>query len=300
MQSAHRFPRLRALSGRGHTLLPWLAILGVAFPAFLGLAGDQPAPKPRQAQAEIRAATAKEASKPNPPDQAPVEAEAPAQTPLPDPLYNQRPGSFDGIGKWFMGREIAHYMSHQGAPWLERPERVEEEQPEKLLEELALKPGQVVADIGAGSGYFTWRLARDVGPTGKVYATDIQPEMLAILNTNMTARGLKNVQTVLGTTTAPNLPADTIDLALMVDVYHEFDHPYEMVREIVRALKPGGRLVFIEYRGEERWIPIKPLHKMTESQVRKEMSVQELDWVETIHTLPRQHIVIFKRREPAG
>lgn len=215
--------------------------------------------------------------------------------PLPDPLYETRPGSFDGIGKWFMGREIAHYMTHHGASWLERPEREEEEQPSKLVDALQLKPGQSVADIGAGSGYLSWRMAKIVGPNSKVYATDIQPEMIAILKTNMVARGVGNVVPVLGTTTDSRLPANSIDLAIMVDVYHEFDHPYEMIRSIVTALKPGGRLVFVEYRGEEKWVPIKPLHKMTEAQVRKEMELHPLEWSETARILPRQHIIVFKK-----
>ena len=138
-------------------------------------------------------------------------------------------------------------------------------------------------------------MAQIVGPTSKVYATDIQPEMIAILKTNMAARGVGNVVPVLGTTTDSRLPANAIDLAIMVDVYHEFDHPYEMIRSIVTALKPGGRLVFVEYRGEEKWVPIKPLHKMTEAQVRKEMELHPLEWTETARVLPRQHILVFKK-----
>ena len=225
------------------------------------------------------------------------ESPVPTAKPLaaPDPLYEERPGSFDGIGKWFLGREIAHFMSHQGAMWLERPEREEEEQPTRLLEALHLKPGEVVADIGAGSGYLTWRMARRVGPTGRVYANDIQPEMLAILRTNMVAHGVSNVVTVLGTVEDPRLPTNAIDLAIFVDVYHECDHPYEVIRELCRALKPGGRLVLVEYRGEEPWIPIKALHKMTEAQTRKEMALHPLEWVETLRFLPRQHVLVFRR-----
>lgn len=217
----------------------------------------------------------------------------------PVPLYETRTNhSSDGLGKFFLGREIAHFMSHQGASWLERPEREEEEQPSRLVEALALKAGDVTADIGAGSGYLSWRMAKKVGPTGRVYANDIQPEMLQILRTNMTARGLTNVIPVLGDITDPRLPTYAVDLAIMVDVYHEFDHPYEMIREIVRSLKPGGRLVFVEYRGEEKWIPIKALHKMTEAQVRKEMALHPLEWVETLRVLPRQHVIIFRRAPP--
>ena len=216
--------------------------------------------------------------------------------PPPSPLYENRPGLPDGTGKWFMGREIAWFMSHQGAMWLERPEREEEEQPTQLLAALPIKPGDVVADIGAGSGYLTWRLAQRVGPTGRVYANDIQPEMLALLRTNVLAHGVTNVLPVLGTVTDPKLPTNAVDLAIFVDVYHECDHPYEFIQSLCRSLKPGGRVVFVEYRGEEKWIPIKPLHKMAEAQVRKEMALQPLEWVETLHLLLRQHVLIFRKK----
>lgn len=216
--------------------------------------------------------------------------------PVPDPLYEFRPGTPDGLGKWFLGREIAHYMSHQGAEWLERPEREEEEKTSRVLPALGLKPGDRVADVGAGSGYFSWRMAKVVGPTGTVFANDIQPEMLAILSTNVAARGVTNVVPVLGTLTDPKLPTNALDLVLMVDVYHEFDHPYEMMQGIVRSLKPGGRVVLVEYRGEEKWVPIKPLHKMTEAQVKTELALHPLEWVETLKGLPRQHILVFRRR----
>jgi ubiquinone/menaquinone biosynthesis C-methylase UbiE len=217
--------------------------------------------------------------------------------PTPPPAYEYRPGSFDGTGKWFLDREIAHFMSHQGAPWLEREERETEEAPNRLVSALGLKPGNQVGDVGAGSGYLTWRMARVVGPTGKIYANDIQPEMIAILRTNLLARGITNVVPVLGTTTDPRLPDNTLDLILLVDVYHECDHPWEMTRRMTDALKPGGRLVFVEYRGEERWIPIKPLHKMTANQVRKEMALHpRLEFLENLTNLPRQHILIFQKK----
>jgi len=212
---------------------------------------------------------------------------------LSDTTYEFRPGSFDGIGKWFMGREIAHFMSHQGAMWLEREEREEEERPNELLQLLDLKPGQVVADVGAGSGYFTWRMAKQVGPTGKVFATDIQPEMLLILRTNLQARGVTNVTPVLGSTTNVNLPARSLDLALFVDVYHECDHPKEIISTLCAALRPGGRIVLVEYRGEEKWVPIKPLHKMTATQVDLEMSLHALRRVQH-HRLSRQHVLIYE------
>ncbi len=225
-----------------------------------------------------------------------------AETPLPPPvpLYTEAPGSPDGLGKWFLGREIAHYMTHHGASWLERPERDDEERPVVALDLLDLHPGETVADVGAGSGYFSWRVAQRVGPTGRVYATDIQPEMLAILRTNMAAKGVTNVIPVLGTTEDPKLPANALDLIVLVDVYHECDHPYEMVRGFVQALKPGGRLAFVEYRAEERWIPIKPLHKMTEEQVRKEMSLHPLEWVGNLRGLPRQHLLVFRKSAAAA
>ena len=135
-----------------------------------------------------------------------------------------------------------------------------------------------------------------MGPTGSVYANDIQQEMLEILSTNVAAQGVTNVVTVLGTITDPRLPTNALDLVLMVDVYHEFDHPYEMMQGIVRSLKPGGRVVLVEYRGEEKWVPIKPSHKMTEAQVKAELALHPLDWVETKAILPRQHILIFRRR----
>lgn len=222
---------------------------------------------------------------------------AETQPPVPpEPLYEWKPGTPDGLGKWFLGREIAHYMSHQGAPWLERPEREEEERTSLVLPALGLRPGDQVADVGAGSGYFTWRMAKAVGPDGRVYANEIQPEMLAILSTNVAAHGVTNVVPVLGSTTDPKLPTNALDLVLLVDVYHEFDHPYEMTQAIAQSLKPGGRLVLVEFRGEEKWVPIKPLHKMTEAQVKRELALHPLEWVETLKVLPRQHILIFRRR----
>lgn len=219
-------------------------------------------------------------------------------SPAPASRYEFRPGSLDGIGKWFMGREIAHFMSHQGAMWLERQEREEEERPSALLRLLDLKAGDTVADIGAGSGYFSWRMAKAVGPTGKVFATDIQPEMLSILRTNMTFRGVTNVVTVLGSATNANLPAASLNLALLVDVYHECDHPHEIIASLCTALKPGGRIVLVEYRGEEKWVPIKPLHKMTSEQIEREMSVHPLLKAQH-HRLTRQHVMEFTI-QPAG
>jgi ubiquinone/menaquinone biosynthesis C-methylase UbiE len=205
--------------------------------------------------------------------------------------------SVDGIGKFYQGREIAHVMGHQGADWLERPEREQEERPSLMLEALKLKPGDVVADIGAGTGYLSWRMAQKVGDKGIVYAVEIQQEMLDLIAENMKAHHTTNVKGSLGTVTDPKLPPHSVDLVIMVDVYHEFSDPYEMMENICKALKPGGRVAFVEYRLEDPKVPIKLLHKMSLAQVRKEMAVQPLEFVETIETLPRQHIIIFKRKD---
>jgi SAM-dependent methyltransferase len=206
----------------------------------------------------------------------------------------------DGTGKFYMGREIAQVMGHEAAGWLERPERDKEEEPERLLDALKIKPGDVVADMGAGSGYFTFRLAQRVGPRGKVLAVDIQPEMLTLIRQGMKAKKLTNIEPIQGTESDPKLPADAVDLIFMVDVYHEFAYPYEMTVAMTRALKPGGRLVFVEYRLEDPMVWIKPVHKMLERQVRKEMEPHPLTWVETQEFLPSQHVVIFKKKAVQG
>ncbi len=203
----------------------------------------------------------------------------------------------DGIGKYYFGREIAQVMGHQGASWLERPEREEEERTDLLLAELKLKAGDVVADVGAGSGYFSWRMARIVGEKGTVFGVEIQQEFLDLLMANMKKRGVGDiVKPVLGTVQDPKLPAGSCDLILLVDVYHEFDYPYEMATAMIRALKPGGRLVYVEYRGEDPAVPIKPLHKMTVAQVKKEMAVHAgVTFEQNIASLPRQHVLVFRK-----
>jgi ubiquinone/menaquinone biosynthesis C-methylase UbiE len=203
----------------------------------------------------------------------------------------------DGIGKRYMGREIAKVMGHQAADWLERPERLVEERPDLLMSELDLKPGMVVADIGAGTGYHAGRMAQLVGPKGKAYAVDIQPEMLALLDKSMKRQGIFNVQPVLGKEADPNLPANTFDLIIMVDVYHELEFPAQMMTKMVEALKPNGRLVFVEFKAEDPRVPIKTLHKMSEAQIKKEAEAFPLQWVRTAKTLPWQHVVIFKKQE---
>jgi precorrin-6B methylase 2 len=204
----------------------------------------------------------------------------------------------DGIGKFYMGREIAEVMGHLAAGWLDRPEREKEEAPTKLMEALKIQPGDVVADIGAGSGYFTFRLSDKVGPKGKVLAVEIQQEMLDIISKRMKAKNIDNIDLVLGTESDPNLTANGVDLMLLVDVYHEFSHPYEMTEAMVKALKPGGRLVFVEYRKEDDKVPIKLVHKMFEKQVLKEMEPHPLKWVKTDEVLPWQHIIIFEKKKP--
>lgn len=201
-----------------------------------------------------------------------------------------------GIGLFYMGREIAHVMGHQAASWLERPEREQEERTQLLIESLKFRPGELVADIGAGTGYHVRRIAPRVAPGGRVFAVEIQQEMLDLLTNNLAGIGITNVVPVLGTVTDPKLPAGTLDTIIMVDVYHEFDRPYEMVEAMCRALKPGGRLVFVEFRAEDDKVPIKRVHKMTEAQVKKEMTAHPLMWKETLGVLPWQHIVIFTRR----
>jgi precorrin-6B methylase 2 len=202
----------------------------------------------------------------------------------------------NGIGKFYMGREIAHVMGHQAAGWLERPERETEERTDLLVNAMHLKAGESVADIGAGSGYFSWRMAQAVTPTGKVFAVDIQQEMLDLLQRNMARRGVSNVTSTLGTTTDPKLPIESIDTMLLVDVYHEFDEPYEMLKAMVASLKKGGRIVLVEFRAEDPKVNIKRVHKMSVEQARKEFEVFPLlRWEETLNVLPQQHIMIFSK-----
>ena len=201
----------------------------------------------------------------------------------------------NGIGKFYMGREIAQVMGHLGATWLDRPEREREEQPARVLDALEIKPGDVVADIGAGSGYYTFRLAKRVGSSGTVYAVDIQPEMLTLIRRRAKQRNVSNIKLVKGTVTSPKLPPGSCDLILMVDVYHEFSHPWEMAKGLIQALKPGGRLAFVEFRLEDPSVPIKRVHKMSERQVRKEMAPHPVRWVRTISSLPWQHVITFAK-----
>lgn len=214
-----------------------------------------------------------------------------------DGVYHYRTvHSGDGIGKFYLGREIAQVMGHRGAAWLERPSREWEEHPAQLADALDLQPTDIVADIGAGTGFFSFRLSPRV-PEGKVLAVDIQPEMLDIIAFLKQEDQIDNVEPVLGSETDPNLPADGVDLVMMVDAYHEFAYPREMMEAIVRSLKPNGRVVLAEYRGENPFIPIKGLHKMTQRQVRKEMQAVGLVWQETKDILPQQHLMFFRKEE---
>ncbi len=211
-----------------------------------------------------------------------------------DAFYRSGLASRDGIGKFYMGREISHVMGHRGAMWLERPEREREERTDLLIQSLPLSDNSIVADIGAGTGYFSFRIAKR-DPAGKILAVDIQQEMLDIIEARKADGWPANVETVLGDEKNPNLADSSVDLILIVDAYHEFSYPYEMSTAVKRALKPGGLLVLIEYRGEDRSVPIKRLHKMTEEQAKQEMAAVGLEWVRTGDFLPQQHFLVFKR-----
>lgn len=200
--------------------------------------------------------------------------------------------SRDGIGKYYLGREISHVMGHLGSSWLERKEREKEEQVSQALKNMDLKPGEVIADIGAGSGYYSFRMAERVSK-GKVLAVDLQPEMLDIMRQKIKKNKLKNVELIQGQEANPNLAPHSVDMVLMVDVYHELSYPKEMMEQIVAALKPGGRFILLEYRMEDPKVPIKRLHKMSLKQAVKEMKAIGLQLKENIGNLPWQHFMVF-------
>jgi len=212
----------------------------------------------------------------------------------PSEIYTTGPASQGGTGRFYMGRELAHFMSYEGAGWLERPERETEERTDLVVQYLPLDPDSVVADVGAGSGFFARRIAQRI-PAGKVIAVDIQPEMLAILRDKAAAEGIENIETVLATEQTLNLEPASIDLALFVDVYHELAQPLEVMREIPTALKPCGKVQPIEKLPQDPPHPIIPVHKMTARQASLEMEAAGFRFVENLDVLPTQHFLIFSR-----
>jgi predicted methyltransferase len=201
----------------------------------------------------------------------------------------------DGIGKFYLGREIAHVMGPGGILWLERTERETEEKPQLLIDALEIKPGQTIADLGAGSGYYSFRIAPLVGPTGKVLAIDIEPAMLEVITQRASRERIANVAAVRASVRDPNLAPGSVDLLFMVDVYHELEYPYEVMTKVRAALKPGGRVALIEYRAEDPQVTIKPVHKMSERQVRHELEAAGFRHVKTVPTLPLQHLIVFEK-----
>ena len=208
--------------------------------------------------------------------------------------YSYAKRSRDGIGKLYMGREISQVMGHLGAGWLERPKREKEERTDLLIKNMKLKKGDQVADVGAGSGYFSFRMAELV-PEGKVFAVDISPQMLGIVRAKAASKKVPNIEPILSTIKDIKLPPDSIDCVLIVDAYHEFSHPREMAQSIHDALREKGRLILIEYRMEDPSVPIKLLHKMTQKQAIEEISQVGLVWKKTLDVLPQQHFMIFEK-----
>lgn len=214
------------------------------------------------------------------------------------PHYTEQTPSRDGIGRVYMGREISQVMGHQGAGWLERPSRVQQERTDLLVQALALKADDVVLDLGAGTGYFSFPMALRV-PEGKVLAVDIQPEMLDIIRLRKLDTGIDNVEPLLATECDPRLGDREVDVVLLVDAYHEFSCPREVMAAVVAALAPDGRILLVEYRGEDPNIGIKPLHTMTVAQAEKEMAALGLALESVADMLPMQHLMTFRRATPA-
>ncbi len=209
--------------------------------------------------------------------------------------YTIKPGDPNGINKWYMGRQIAQVMSHYGIDWLEREEREMEENTTQLLKNLSVKPGMVVADIGAGSGYHSTLISKMVG-NGKVFAVDVEPEMIAYLNARIKQEKLSRIVPVLSTEKNVALPENTVDIILLVDVYHEFSFPYEMALSMRSALKPGGKLVLVEFRAEDLTVPIKTIHKMSEKQSVKELKAAGFIFEKNMDNLPWQHCMVFTKQ----
>jgi precorrin-6B methylase 2 len=205
----------------------------------------------------------------------------------------------DGIGKFYLGREIARVMGPGGILWLERMERETEEKPQLLVDALEIKPGQTIADLGAGSGYYSFRIAPLVGSTGKVLAIDIEPAMLEVIAQRASRERIDNVAAVRAAARDPNLAPGSVDLLFMVDVYHELEYPYEVMTKVRAALKPDGRVALIEYRAEDPQVAIKPVHKMSERQVRRELAAAGFRHVKTVRTLPLQHLIVFEKASAA-
>lgn len=212
-----------------------------------------------------------------------------------DTSYVYRTPSGGGTGKFYLGREIAHIMDASGSDWLERSSRSIEENTDLIVKSMKLKPGMVVADIGAGTGYYTFRIAKLV-PQGKVYAVEIQDELIDLLNKKKNETGANHVEVILGDTLNVNLPENTVDLAILVDVYHELSWPREIIHSIGKSLKPGGKLLLVEYRGEDPEVRIKPLHKTTVKQLSREMKSNGFIVDERINVLPIQHFLMFRKQ----
>jgi SAM-dependent methyltransferase len=206
--------------------------------------------------------------------------------------YTYKEGDQNGIGKWYMGREIAYVMGFQGISWLERPEREDEENSSKLIENMKITSEDTIADIGAGSGYHVFKMAPKANK-GQVFAVDIQEEMLEAIVSHPNYKKNKNIETILGSEKSVNLPENSVDKVLMVDVYHEFNYPYEMMMSIKKALRKDGKVYLIEYRGEDNNIPIKKVHKMTQAQAVKEMKAAGFKLEKNINNLPWQHCMVF-------
>jgi SAM-dependent methyltransferase len=221
-------------------------------------------------------------------------ADTPAKRLTGAQLYIEKRSTRDGTGKEFFGREISQVMGHLGAGWLERPSREKEERSSKMIDLLAISDGDDVADIGAGTGYFSFPIAERT-PTGTVFAVDIQPEMLEFIESRKRVEKVTNVEGKLGDIQDIRLEANSIDLAFAVDAYHEFSHPWEMLASIRKALRPGGRIILVEYRLEDPEVPIKRLHKMSEAQARKELEAAGFEHVKTERELPWQHVLIFRK-----